>query len=53
MKPVLFYVTDMMAELIQYGHRTELCKALTSAKTSVDRLNALKVIANKYGVNEP
>jgi len=52
-RPVLFYVTDVMAELIQYGHRTELCSALSNAKTSWEKLAAVATVGKKNGMTDP
>lgn len=52
-RPVLWYVTDIMAELIQYGHRVQLCKALNSVTDAWDMLKEVSILGSDYGLSDP
>ncbi|CAG9317196.1 unnamed protein product [Blepharisma stoltei] len=52
-RPVLFYITDIMAELIQYGHRTELCDALIAVDNAWDMLKEVAILGDEYGMADP
>jgi len=49
----VFYVSDIIAGLVQYGHRTELCQGLQGGGDVVDLLHRLKAVGDKLGVTDP
>jgi hypothetical protein len=50
LRPFLFYFSDIIVAMIQYGRRVELCNTFTSTTDNIERLKDLKALGEKYNV---
>lgn len=50
---VLAYISDIIAGMVQYGKRVELCRAISSVNGPWDKLKELSIVGNMYGFANP
>lgn len=51
-RPFLFYFSDIIVSLIQYGNRIELCDTISSTHDNVERVKLIKGLGEKYHLTD-